>query len=87
MQGLSKTAPSSADFSSLILIVSTFVPQAAEKLGKSPGQILIRWLIQRGVSTIPKSSSDKRIKENMEVFDFSIPAEDMDKLSSISSQV
>ncbi|BBN10281.1 hypothetical protein MPTK1_5g02280 [Marchantia polymorpha subsp. ruderalis] len=81
------TAYSPLGSSSTDLFDTPEVIEAAEKLGKSPGQILIRWLIQRGVSTIPKSSSDKRIKENMEVFDFSIPAEDMDKLSSISSQV
>lgn len=61
--------------------------QIAKKLGKSPAQVLIRWDIQRGVVTIPKSSSEKRIQENLDVFGWCIPSDDMKKLSSFSFQV
>ncbi|KAL3695570.1 hypothetical protein R1sor_009646 [Riccia sorocarpa] len=80
------TAYSPLGSSSTDLMHAHEVTETAEKLGKTPGEILIRWLIQRGVSTIPKSSSKERIKENMRVFDFKISDEDMQKLSSISPQ-
>jgi len=61
--------------------------QIAEKIRKTPGQVLIRWAIQRGVSAIPKSSSPHRIKENMQVFDWKLAAEDFETLSSFQNQV
>ncbi|KAI3995474.1 hypothetical protein MKX01_027138 [Papaver californicum] len=45
----------------------------AEKLGKTPAQIGIRWGLQMGQSVLPKSTSKARIKENFEVFGWSIP--------------
>jgi methylglyoxal/glyoxal reductase len=49
----------------------------AKKYGKTPAQIILRWALQHGVSTIPKSSNLARIKENFDVFDFEISKEDM----------
>ncbi|CAK9863756.1 unnamed protein product [Sphagnum jensenii] len=62
------------------------VTQIAEKIRKTPGQVLIRWAIQRGVSAIPKSSSPHRIKENMQVFDWKLAAENFETLSSFQNQ-
>ncbi|GAB2518976.1 aldo/keto reductase [Spirosoma aerophilum] len=49
----------------------------AEKYGKSTYQLLIRWSLQHGVITIPKSVKRERIRENFNVFDFTISDEDM----------
>lgn len=49
----------------------------AQKYNKSTFQVLIRWGLQHGAATIPKSVTQSRLKENMEVFDFEISAEDM----------
>lgn len=49
----------------------------AEKYGKTPAQIMLRWALQLGVSTIPKSSNIKRLKENFDVFDFQISQDDL----------
>jgi methylglyoxal/glyoxal reductase len=49
----------------------------ADKYARTPAQIILRWALQLGVSTIPKSSNIKRLKENFEVFDFQISNEDM----------
>ncbi|HWJ29356.1 MAG TPA: aldo/keto reductase [Flavisolibacter sp.] len=51
--------------------------QLAEKYGKSPAQIILRWNVEHGVSTIPKSSNPKRLKENFDIFDFSLAPEDV----------
>lgn len=48
----------------------------AKKYEKTPAQIILRWIIQLGVSAIPKSSNPARIKENFNVFDFEISQED-----------
>ncbi|XP_010262633.1 PREDICTED: aldo-keto reductase family 4 member C9-like [Nelumbo nucifera] len=45
----------------------------AEKLGKTPAQVALRWGLQMGHSVLPKSTNEKRIKENLDVFDWSIP--------------
>lgn len=52
----------------------------AHQYGKTPAQILLRWAVQHGVSTIPKSSNPERIRENFNIFDFEISAADMARL-------
>ncbi|MDE2213391.1 MAG: aldo/keto reductase [Patescibacteria group bacterium] len=47
---------------------------------KSPAQILIRWCLDHGAIAIPKSSNKQRIKENFDVFDFSLSPEEMQEL-------
>lgn len=56
----------------------------AHKYGKTPAQIIIRWALQLGVSTIPKSANFTRIKENFDVFDFEIALDDINKISTFN---
>lgn len=56
----------------------------AEKYSKTSAQILIRWVLQKGVAVIPKSSRKERIEENARVFDFEISPEDMKTLDSFN---
>lgn len=51
--------------------------QIAAKYHKTPAQMLLRWALDHGISTIPKSSSVYRLKENFDVFDFTISSEDL----------
>ncbi|XP_077983702.1 aldo-keto reductase family 1 member B1-like [Glandiceps talaboti] len=60
------------------------VKEIAAAHGKSPGQILIRFQVERGVVVIPKSVTPSRIKENIEVFDFKLSADEMAKLDSLN---
>ncbi len=57
----------------------------AEKHGRTPAQVIIRWDLQLGVVTIPKSVHRERIQENSRVFDFELSKEDMEKLFSLES--
>lgn len=54
-----------------------------DKHGKSVGQVILRWLIQRGIIVIPKSVHDARQKENMNVFNFELSTEDMKQISNL----
>jgi diketogulonate reductase-like aldo/keto reductase len=56
----------------------------AEKYGKTPAQVSLRWLVQHGTTVIPKSTNPKHLKENMDVFDWRLSKGDMEKIDSIS---
>jgi diketogulonate reductase-like aldo/keto reductase len=53
----------------------------ARKYGKSTYQILIRWAIEQGAITIPKSIHPERMIENAEVFDFALHADDLARMA------
>jgi methylglyoxal/glyoxal reductase len=65
------------------LLAHPLLRELAEKYGKSPAQIVLRWDIQHGVLTIPKSMTEMRIIENKEVFDFEIESADMERLNQL----
>ncbi|PGH09269.1 hypothetical protein GX51_00711 [Blastomyces parvus] len=58
------------------------IKKLAQKHNKSPGQILLRWSLQKGFVPLPKSVHDNRIEENSKIFDFELSAEDMETLNT-----
>jgi methylglyoxal/glyoxal reductase len=56
----------------------------ARKYGKTQAQIILRWALQLGVSTIPKSSNPIRLKENFDVFNFQISDADIKQINSFN---
>lgn len=59
------------------------IQELARKHGRTPAQIVLRWNLQHGVVTIPKSARPARIAENAAIFDFTLPAEDMRALDAL----
>lgn len=59
------------------------VAQIAERLGRTPAQVLLRWCIQHGLPVIPKSTHRERIEENAQLFDFELTDEDMAELDAL----
>lgn len=65
-------------------IFSNPVLQAiGEKYGKSTGQVILRWELQRGIIVIPKSVHDTRQKENINVFDFELTDDEMKQIAAL----
>ncbi|QEL02685.1 aldo/keto reductase [Olivibacter sp. LS-1] len=55
------------------------------KYGKSVAQVILRWLIQRGVAVIPKSVREERMVENADIWDFELTAEDIDAIARLDT--
>ena len=56
------------------------------KHGKTPAQVILRWHLQRGIIVIPKSTHRERMEENINVFDFELSQEDMDKIAALDKK-
>jgi 2,5-diketo-D-gluconate reductase A len=56
-----------------------------EKHGRSVAQVILRWQIQRGVATIPKSVRKERMEENFAVFDFELGDDDMETIATLDT--
>jgi diketogulonate reductase-like aldo/keto reductase len=67
-----------------ILVEDSVILTIASSHNKSPAQVLIRWGIQRGTVVIPKSVTEERIKENLNVFDFELSEEEMSKIAGLN---
>ena len=59
--------------------------QIAEKYNKSVAQITLQWNIQRGVVVIPKSVRSERIKENFDIWNFSLDTQDMQQIATLDN--
>jgi len=69
------------------LLDNETLKEIAAKYSKSVAQIILRWDLQNGVVTIPKSTKEHRIVENSSVFDFSLSDEDMAKIDGMNENL
>ncbi|HEY0694485.1 MAG TPA: aldo/keto reductase [Kribbella sp.] len=67
------------------LLSEPTLKRLAEKHGKSPAQVVIRWHLQLGNVVIPKSKTPARIAENIDVFDFTLDNEDMAAIADLET--
>ncbi len=63
------------------------VTAIAERHGKTPAQVVLRWHIENGVVAIPKSVKPHRIKENFDVFDFELTADEVASIDALDTGV
>jgi diketogulonate reductase-like aldo/keto reductase len=68
------------------LFKNELLTSIAKKYNKSVAQVVLRWLIQRGVVAIPKSVRKERMEENFNVFDFQLSAEDMKAIATLDAK-
>lgn len=67
------------------LFTNPVLTEVGQKYGKSAAQVTLRFLIQSGVSVLPKSVKKERMIQNMDIFDFELSLEDMDKIKTLDS--
>lgn len=65
------------------VLTEDIIKDLANKYGKSPAQIILRWHNQKGVIVIPGSKNPEHIKDNLNIFDFEISEEDMKKIDEL----
>ncbi|XP_034489096.1 aldo-keto reductase family 4 member C10 [Drosophila innubila] len=63
------------------------VKEMAASHGKTPAQVLLRWIIETGNVAIPKSTNPDRLKQNFNVFDFKLTEEEVAKLSALDKNI
>jgi 2,5-diketo-D-gluconate reductase A len=59
------------------------VRQIAERVGRTPAQVLLRWCVQRDLVVVTKSTHRERIDENARIFDFALSGDDMAALDAL----
>ena len=63
------------------LLGAPILSQLGEKHGKTPGQLVLRWHVQNGIVTIPKTANPERMRENLDIFDFTLDPQDLAELA------
>lgn len=66
------------------ILTNPILEKIAKKHGKSPAQIVLRWHLQSGVAFIPKSVHEARIKQNIDIYNFSLTAEEMAAIDGLN---
>ena len=61
------------------------ITETAEKHGRTPAQVVLRWHLDVGAAPIPKSATPERFRSNLEVFDFSLDADDLDRIATLET--
>lgn len=59
--------------------------EIAEKYSKTTAQVMLRWQLQRGIVSLSKSANPERVRQNFDIFDFELSAEDMDKIATLNT--
>ncbi|SET27488.1 2,5-diketo-D-gluconate reductase A [Enterococcus malodoratus] len=65
------------------LFTNPVLAEIGAQYGKSVGQVVLRWLMQRGIVALAKSVRPERMAENIDVFDFELTKEDVEKIASL----
>jgi len=68
------------------LLKSPVLTQIGAQYGKSPAQVALRWLVQRGIVAIPKSTHKERMQANFDIFDFALSDADMQAIAPLNQQ-
>ena len=68
------------------LVKEAIFEEIAERHDRTPAQVILRWLIQKGIPTIAKASSQEHLQENLEVFSFLLTDKEMQKLDTLGQE-
>jgi 2,5-diketo-D-gluconate reductase A len=68
------------------IFINETIAKIGQKYGKSNSQVILRWLLQRGLVAIPKSVHKVRMAENFDIFDFKLDSEDLKLMASLDKK-
>jgi len=68
------------------IVKSELLAGIGAKYGKTAAQVALRWLTQRGIVAIPKSTHKERMAQNFDIFDFTLNADDMAQIAALNQQ-
>ena len=66
------------------IVKSELLAGIGQKYGKSAAQVALRWLTQRGIVAIPKSSHKERMAQNLNIFDFTLTTDEMAQIATMN---
>jgi len=81
--GTTKKNPKAA----IDLLENDIIKDISRKYNKSASQIILRWVLEQGISVIPKARSKDHLRENIELFDFELSREDMCQIESLDKSI
>jgi len=68
------------------LMENEIITVVAEKYGKTPSQVILRWVLEQGISVIPKATSTQHLLENINVFDFELSNDEMQMIDTLNEK-
>ena len=68
------------------IVKSELLAGIGAKYGKTAAQVALRWLTERGIVAIPKSTHKERMAQNFDIFDFTLNADDMSQIATLNQQ-
>ena len=66
------------------IVKSELLAAIGQKYGKSAAQVALRWLTQRGIVAIPKSSHKERMAQNLNIYDFTLTTDEMAQIATMN---
>ena len=69
------------------LLADPAIVRIAERVGRSPAQVLLRWHVQQGIAIVPKASAVDRLRQNLALFDFDLSGDDVGALASLETGI
>lgn len=66
------------------LLENEIITVIAKKYEKTPSQVILRWVIEQGISVVPKARSEKHLLENIDVFDFELSADEIQSIDTLN---
>lgn len=67
------------------IFTNPILTEIGEKYGKSTAQVVLRWLMQRDIVALAKSTHEERIRENFDIFNFTLSDEDMSRIAQMDT--
>ncbi|MDP3881768.1 MAG: aldo/keto reductase [Nanoarchaeota archaeon] len=70
-----------------VILNTSVIKAISKRYGKTPAQIILRWLIEKETFIVTRSTSSEHLKENLQVFDFSLSDEEINKIDALGNNM